>query len=156
TFGGELSHCPGDETPLIDLPNDPLVGKMIGKNKILSVIGQGGMGVVYKAEQILMQRIVAPKMIRSGLSDSGVILRFQQEAKAISSLTHPNIVAVHECGVSEDGSPYLVMEYIDGKTLADEGIELSTEQAVDIFVQLSDALAHAHDKGIVHRDLKPG
>lgn len=156
TFDGELSFCPGDATPLVTLDQDPLLGTMVGKYKILSVIGQGGMGVVYKAEQIVMQRLVALKMIRSGLKDSGVILRFQQEAKAVSALNHPNIVTVYECTVSEDGTPYLVMEYLDGKTLADGDINLNQEQAVDVFIQLCDALAHAHDQGVIHRDLKPG
>jgi len=156
TFDGELSYCPDDASPLYALDHDPLIGTLVGKNRILSVIGAGGMGVVYKAEQILMQRIVAVKMIRSGVKDSGVILRFQQEAKAVSALSHPNIVAVHECSISEDGSPYLVMEYLDGKTLADDDVKLSIKQTVDVFIQLCDALAHAHDQGIVHRDLKPG
>ena len=156
TFDGELSFCPGDATPLVTLDQDPLLGTMVGKYKILSVIGQGGMGVVYKAEQIVMQRLVALKMIRSGLKDSGVILRFQQEAKAVSALNHPNIVTVYECTVSDDGTPYLVMEYLDGQTLADSDIKLNKEQAVDVFIQLCDALAHAHDQGVIHRDLKPG
>lgn len=156
TFDGELSHCPGDATPLVTLDHDPLIGTMVGKYKILSVIGQGGMGVVYKAEQIVMQRLVALKMIRAGVKDSGVILRFQQEAKAISALNHPNIVTVYECTVSDDGTPYLAMEYVDGKTLADSDIRLNPEQSVDIFIQLCDALGHAHEQGVIHRDLKPG
>ena len=114
------------------------------------------MGVVYKAEQIIQQRVVALKMVRSGVRDSGVILRFQQEAKAVSALSHPNIVTVFECAVTDDGTPYLAMEYIDGKTLAESDVKLTIAQAVDVFIQLCDALGHAHEKGVIHRDLKPG
>jgi serine/threonine protein kinase len=156
TFDGELSHCPSDATPLVSIEDDPLIGKLFGKYRIISLIGQGGMGVVYKAEQIIQQRLVALKMIRSGVKDGGVLLRFQKEAKAVSALSHPNIVTVYDFAVNEDGIPYLAMEYIDGKSLADSDVKLSLGQAVDLFIQLCDALGHAHEKGVVHRDLKPG
>jgi serine/threonine protein kinase len=156
TFLGELSHCPSDATPLVSLDPASRIGTLVGKYRIISLIGGGGMGVVYKAEQIVQQRLVALKMIRAGLTDSGIVLRFQQEARAVSSLNHPNIVTVYECAASEDGTPYLAMEYIDGTTLADEKVKLDMNQAVEMFIQLCDALAHAHAQGVIHRDLKPG
>jgi serine/threonine protein kinase len=156
TFSDEVVQCPNDRSHLVKIEDDPLIGTQVGNHKILSVLGQGGMGVVYKAEHLVMQRIDALKMIRSGSMDSRVILRFQREAQTVSTLKHPNIITVYDCQVSEAGMPYLVMEYIEGRTLTDEQLHLSVEQAVEVFIRLSDALAHAHGKGVIHRDLKPG
>lgn len=140
---------------------DPLIGTLVAeKYRILEVIGRGGMGVVYRAEHELMERVVAIKMLLPQLlADENAVPRFQREARAASRLNHPNIIALHDFGLTEDGLPYLVMDYIDGKSLAeilkDEG-QLGVQRSIHIFTQVCDALAHAHDLGIVHRDLKPG
>lgn len=157
TFTGDTTHCPDDKSTLVAVDHGSLIGTMVGTYKILSLIGEGGMGVVYKAEHVVMQRIVALKMMRSGVVGREVIMRFQQEAKAVSALEHPNIVTIYGCEVSEEGNPFLVMEHVDGKTLEDEEVRanLSLEEAVDVFIQLCDALGHAHQKGVIHRDLKP-
>ncbi len=140
---------------------DPLIGTLVHERyRILELIGRGGMGVVYRAEHELMERIVAIKMLLPQLlADENALPRFQREARAASRLNHPNIIALHDFGLTEDGLPYLVMDYIDGKSLADilknEG-QLGVQRTAHIFTQVCDALAHAHELGIIHRDLKPG
>ena len=139
--------------------NDPLIGTTFaGKYQIVSKLGAGGMGGIYKAEHTLMQRAVAIKMLRSHLLDDEVLLRrFQQEARTASQLTHPNAVMLYDFGV-ENRTPYLVMEYIEGGTLsrliADEK-NLELTRVKSIMHQVCGALAEAHRLGIIHRDLKP-
>lgn len=129
------------------------------KYKLQALLGQGGMGAVYKVKNRVLGKTFAVKLLRPELvKDEPAIKRFEQEAKAASSLTHPNLVAVYDYGMAEDGAPYLVMDYLDGVSLEaiikSEG-SLATERAMHIFVQVCDALAHAHGKRIIHRDLKP-
>jgi len=137
-----------------------LVGETFAdRYEILSLLGTGGMSVVYKARHILMKNLVAIKMLLPHMLLSLTNLkRFQQEAQAASALSHPNVMTVHDLGVTADGLPYLIMEYIEGLGLSDilklEG-KLAPMRAMDFFIQASDALALAHDKGIIHRDLKP-
>lgn len=125
--------------------------------RIIEVLGRGGMGVVYKAEHIHMNRLVAMKMmLQQATASPQDHRRFQREAQAASLLNHPNIVAIYDFGFYE-GQAYLCMDYLEGKNL-DEIIEqkpLTVDQFRHIFVQACHALQHAHDKGIVHRDLKP-
>lgn len=139
--------------------NDPLIGTAFaGKYQIVSKLGSGGMGGIYKAEHTLMQRVVAIKMLRSHLLDDEVLLRrFSQEARTASQLTHPNAVMLYDFGV-ENRVPYLVMEYIEGDTLskviaAEKNLDLYRVKS--IMHQVCGALAEAHRLGIVHRDLKP-
>ena len=126
---------------------------------ILSRIGAGGMSEVYKAEHIILQKIVAIKVLhkQQEAQDHG-IERFQQEAKAISTLDHPNIVKVYAFGASETDQLYLVMDYLEGKSLAEilsaEG-HLSWDRATNLVRQIAEGLEQAHSRGIVHRDLKP-
>ncbi len=139
--------------------NDPLIGTAFaGKYQIVSKLGSGGMGGIYKAEHTLMQRAVAIKMLRSHLLDDEVLLRrFRQEARTASQLTHPNAVMLYDFGV-EDRVPYLVMEYIEGDTLSKviaEEKNLDLYRVRSIMHQVCGALAEAHRLGIVHRDLKP-
>jgi serine/threonine protein kinase len=127
--------------------------------EILSVLGTGGMSVVYKARHNLMKNLVAIKMLLPHmLLHPTNLKRFQQEAQAASALSHPNVMTVHDLGVTADGLPYLIMEYIEGCGLSDiikvEG-KLAPARALDFFIQACDGLAVAHDKGIIHRDLKP-
>jgi serine/threonine-protein kinase len=127
--------------------------------EILELIGEGGMGVVYKAKHVLMNRIVAIKMLLEDYAAKPEAMkRFEQEIKAVSSLNHPNILGVYDYGTSEKGQPFLVTEFLQGKSLEaflNEKGKLSLEQAVPIFIQTCTGLAHAHQKGVVHRDLKP-
>lgn len=136
------------------------VGTVLGdRYEILSVIGSGGMGIVYKARHQLMDRLVAVKMLNQDAineADAQLLNRFQQEAKTASMLSHPNIVPVFDYGVFES-NPYLVMDYVEGRSLeeliADGPIPL--KRYFSIFSQAADALSHAHQKGVVHRDIKP-
>ncbi len=140
---------------------EALLGKTIADRYLLEeIIGQGGIGVVYKAKHTLMNRIVAIKMLRSeSLRDERNRQRFQQEAQAISSMNHPNIVSVFDFGFTPDNSAFLVMDYLDGKdldTLIQEQGYLTPEEVVPIFTQICDAMTRTHEQGIIHRDLKPG
>ncbi len=118
------------------------------------------MGVVYQAKHLLMNRIVAIKMLRGEQSgDEKSFERFKQEARAISVLDHPNIVSIHDFGISSQGQPYLVMDFLDGTSLnqvVTSNGPLPWQRAVQIFLQAAAALAHAHKHGILHRDIKPG
>ncbi len=130
------------------------------KYEILDVLGTGGMGVVYKARHLLMKRIVAIKMLHESLTANEVMRkRFEQEAQAISSLNHPNILTVYDFGITEDNKPYLVVEFLEGTSLEeilnDEGA-IGSDRVMHIFKQATSGLAQAHEKGIIHRDLKPG
>lgn len=152
--------CPHDGTILEIDKTQQLIGKVLGGHyQILSAIGAGGMSAVFKARHDMLDRIVAVKIMHSHmLTQQGSLARFQQEAKAASHLTHPNIISVHDFGVSNDEQVYLVMDYLEGISLAELLVEkghLTPERAVPIFMQICDALHHAHHRGIIHRDLKP-
>lgn len=127
--------------------------------EIIEQIGQGGMGVVYKARHLLMKRIVAIKMLHEMLVASEIARkRFDQEVQAISALNHPNILTVYDSGVTEDGKPFLVVEFLEGLTLQellDTSERLPVERAIPIFKQACSGLFEAHEKGIIHRDIKP-
>jgi serine/threonine-protein kinase len=130
-----------------------------GRYEILSLIGEGSMSHVYKASHSLMQRLVAIKMLKSHLSsDPAMLMRFQQESKAVGVLSHANIVSIYDCGITSDGQPYLVMDLIEGESLASrltrQG-KLPTEEAIEITSAVASGLAHAHGHGIIHRDVKP-
>ncbi|GEM_PF-2707443 len=139
---------------------DPFVGTVLAdRYDILAVAGRGGMGVVYKARQELIDRIVAIKMLKSDLtSDDQSVRRFQLEAKAASRLHHPNVITIHDFGVAGSGQPYIVMDFIEGESLADiikrEG-RVNIHRAVPIFLQACSALEHAHRQHVIHRDVKP-
>jgi serine/threonine-protein kinase len=125
--------------------------------EILEVIGRGGMGVVYKARQVKLNRLVAIKMIWAGADGTDWAQgRFGVEAEAVARLQHPNIVQIHEVG-EEGGRPYLVLEYVGGGTLAQtlHGTPLAPQRAAELALTLARAVQHAHGHGIVHRDLKP-
>ncbi len=160
---GALRRTAGDsEEELTEFPDehDAFVGTIFAdRYEIVSIIGKGGMSVVYKANHLLMKNLVAVKMLlpHTLLSPTN-LKRFQQEAQAASALNHPNVITVHDLGVTPGGLPYLVMEYVDGAGLSDiirkEG-KLDPARCLDMFICACDALAAAHDKGIIHRDLKP-
>ncbi len=160
-FDTHVSVCPHDSTPLKAITTDPFVGTLlIGKYEVLSSIGKGGMSVVYKARNRLINSTVAIKTLKADfVSDQELFARFSQEAAALKRLTHPNIVTVHEFGVSANGQPFLVMDYLEGEPLS-EAIErlgrIPVKRCLKIFIQVCDALAHAHSHKIIHRDVKPG
>src|SRR5262249_15440844 len=129
--------------------------------EIFEVLGHGGMGIVYKARQISLNRIVAIKMLIPQHRDNPRSLaRFQAEAKAAAALDHPNIVGIYQIGDCPLG-PYFVMEYVEGKTLQSiidcQGKQrhFSIPWVIDVMVQVADALQYAHSRGVIHRDLKP-
>jgi WD40 repeat protein/serine/threonine protein kinase len=132
--------------------------KEIGPFRILAKIAEGGMGVVYKAEQLKpVRRAVALKVIKLGMHSREVVARFEAERQALAMMDHPNIAKVFDGGLTPSGQPYFVMELIEGLpllTFCDNGT-LTSEQRLDLFIPICHALQHAHQKGIIHRDLKP-
>lgn len=139
---------------------ESLVGFVLDDQyEILSVIGQGGMSVVYKARHMMMHKVVAVKTLLPHLMmHPASIERFRQEAQAASNLSHPNIVTVHNYGLGANSQPYIVMDFLEGQSLAEvirSNGALPIERACHIFVQIADALSVAHKNKVVHRDLKP-
>ncbi|HET9793953.1 MAG TPA: serine/threonine-protein kinase, partial [Thermoanaerobaculia bacterium] len=133
-------------------------GTRLGPYEILSALGAGGMGEVYRARDTRLDREVAIKVLPEHLSSNPDLrARFEREAKAISALTHPHICTLHDVG-NQDGVEYLVMECIEGQSLAErlESGALPPEQVIRFGIEIADALEAAHRQGIVHRDLKPG
>ena len=134
-----------------------MIGENLSHFRVVSKLGQGGMGVVYRGVDLDLDRPVAIKVLPPGAQqDEDTVGRFLREAKTASKLQHPSITTIYEFGV-KDNIRYLVMEYIEGKTLREmlAGGPLSVRQALDIAIQAADALTVAGEKNIVHRDLKP-
>jgi serine/threonine protein kinase len=140
---------------LRSLPTNPMIGQTISHYKILEKLGEGGMGVVYKAEDTTLDRFVALKFLPPNLqAGDQEKARFLQEAKAAAALNHPNICSV--IAIEErDGRMFIVMEFVDGQTLRDKRGSITFKQAIDFGIQIAEGLAAAHEKGIVHRDIKP-
>src|ERR1700688_915551 len=139
-------------------PMPILPGRRLGPYEILTAIGAGGMGEVYKARDTRLDRIVAIKVLSADLADRADLReRFEREAKAIASLNHPHICTLYDVG-HEDGTDFLVMEYLEGETLAQRLSKgpLPLEEVLQYAIEIADALDKAHRKGITHRDLKPG
>ena len=133
-------------------------GKKLGPYELVSPIGAGGMGEVYKARDTRLDRTVAIKVLPSHLTaNPDLKARFEREAKAISGLQHPNICVLHDVG-AQDGVDFLVMEYLEGETLAERISRkpLTQDEVLKIGIEVADALDRAHHSGIIHRDLKPG
>src|SRR5215467_2827778 len=133
-------------------------GTRLGPYEILAPLGAGGMGEVWKARDTRLERTVAVKVLPQHLSvSSEVRQRFEREAKTISQLSHPHICALYDVG-NQDGVEYLVMEFLEGETLAGRLLRgaLPLEQTLRYGIEIADALDKAHRQGIVHRDLKPG
>ncbi|HEY9682626.1 MAG TPA: protein kinase [Oculatellaceae cyanobacterium] len=152
-----VSVCPNDGHPVQMAKEDPLVGNILADRfEVLAKLGEGGMSAVYKARHMLMDRIVAIKLLFA--SDIQSLKRFQLEAKLACNLNHINIVSVFDFGVSNKGQPYLVMDYLEGRSLGDcvkvDG-PMQLDRALGIFTQACDALTYAHKRDVIHRDLKP-
>ena len=144
--------------PVLDAGANPGTLGRIGPYQLISLLGAGGMGEVYKAEREDPRKQVALKLIRRGLDPAETVQRFHSERQILANLDHPYIARVLDGGTTEDGRPYLVMEYIEGKPLdrycADE--ELSIAQRLDLFIKICSAVELSHQKLIAHLDLKPG
>jgi len=147
------------EAAVLQRLEDPLIGRTLaGKYKIEKLIKTGGMGSVYRGKHVLMDKTVAIKVLRPALAgDDTVVARFSREAKAASKISHPHAVSVTDFGEAENGVVFLVMEYLDGRTLKEvivsEG-RLSLDRTVNIVRQVAGALDAAHAQGVIHRDLK--
>src|SRR5215207_1910255 len=134
-----------------------MIGKNISRYRILGQVGEGGMGVVYVAEDTVLGRRVAVKIPHAGRDESHYRARFLREARAVSKLRHPNIAAVHDFGETEEGQPFIVMELVSGQTLGEllSGPGISVARAVEVTGEVARALSEAHRLGVVHRDIKP-
>jgi serine/threonine protein kinase/dienelactone hydrolase len=142
-----------DDSPLSEGP-----GTVIGRYKLLEKIGEGGMAVVYMAEQTEpICRKVALKIIKLGMDTKSVIARFEAERQALAMMDHPNIATVLDAGATETGRPYFVMELVTGVSITEycDKNNLSTKERLSLFIQVCNAVQHAHQKGIIHRDIKP-
>ena len=148
---------PSDTMRLPGIPSEK-PGDRIGRYKLLQQIGEGGCGVVYMAEQEEpVRRRVALKVIKLGMDTKSVIARFEAERQALALMDHPNIAKVLDAGATETGRPYFVMELVRGIKITDycDQNNLSTQERLDLFIQVCQAIQHAHQKGIIHRDIKP-
>jgi serine/threonine-protein kinase len=161
-FLEHLVHCPNDGTTLMTFKTgeDTWEGKVLdGRYRIDEQLGKGGIGIVYRAHDMVTNASVALKMLQEGLDlDPVSVRRFEQEVKATSHLHHEHLVEWRESGIAPTGQPYLVLELLSGRSLWDElkkNGPLSAPLAVHIFCQAAEALQYCHEQDIVHRDLKP-
>lgn len=148
---------PGDYRPKFIPPTVEELAPHFPQLEILEVLGHGGMGIVYKARQVDLDRFVALKILRPSISlDQGFAERFLREARALAKLTHPNIITVFDFG-RKDSLYYFIMEFVDGTNLrqVERSGQLSPAAALEIVPQVCSALQYAHDNGVVHRDIKP-
>lgn len=151
----------GPVSPAVDSLLDSRTVKIpdaIGPYRILRKVGEGGMAIVYLAEQAEpVRRRVALKVIKPGLDSGQVLQRFEAERQALAVMDHPNVAKVFDAGTTIDGRPYFVLEYVDGHTITEhcDLNRLKIEQRLNLFLQVCQAVQHAHQKGVIHRDLKP-
>jgi eukaryotic-like serine/threonine-protein kinase len=134
------------------------VGAVVGPYKLLQLIGEGGMGEVWRAEQTHpIRRTVAIKLIKPGMDSRAVLARFEQERQALALMNHPNVARVLDAGTTDTGRPYFVMEHVPGEPITAfcDRHRYTTAQRLALFVQACEAVQHAHQKAIIHRDLKP-
>ncbi|HEV3262925.1 MAG TPA: serine/threonine-protein kinase, partial [Gemmataceae bacterium] len=153
---GDFSPVPEEEGAALLLRELP--GTVIGPYKLLQQIGEGGMGVVFMAEQTQpVQRKVALKIIKPGMDSRQVIVRFEAERQALAMMDHVNIARVFDAGATESGRPYFVMELVHGVPITKycDDNHLTPRERLELFVPVCQAIQHAHQKGIIHRDIKP-
>jgi tetratricopeptide (TPR) repeat protein/predicted Ser/Thr protein kinase len=146
---------------LTAISGGPWLPRRIGHYRIVRLLGEGGMGSVYEAEQDQPRRLVALKVIRTGQATAELLRRFELESEALARLQHPGIAQVYEAGTSDEGfgpQPYFAMEFIQGQTLREFAAERAPDirQRLELMARICDAVEHAHQHGIIHRDLKPG
>ena len=142
-------------------PTGPRLPVAIGRYKVIGLIGEGGMGSVYEAEQEHPRRIVALKVIKPGFANVELLRRFERESQVLARLQHPGIAQIYEAGAAATGfgpQPHFAMEFIHGVPLREyaDAHQLSTRQRLELIAKVCDAVEHAHQRGIIHRDLKPG
>jgi eukaryotic-like serine/threonine-protein kinase len=169
-FGAHDEGGPGDasaeraedlETPLFTRtirPSDTLAGTVIGSYRLLQLLGHGGMGEVWLAEQQQpVRRRVAIKLIKAGMDTREVVARFESERQALALMDHPAIAKVFDAGSTPEGRPYFVMEYVSGVAVTDycDKHKLTMRQRLELFVRVCEGVQPAHQKAILHRDLKP-
>jgi len=154
----EKSNPDNPESTLIGTAAESTSGGQIGTYRLLRVLGEGGMGQVWLAEQKApIQRTVALKLIKAGMDTKAVVARFESERQALALMDHPNIAQVFEAGSTPEGRPYFVMEYVPGLPITEycDKHRLAMKERLELFMQACDAVQHAHQKAIIHRDLKP-
>lgn len=150
-----------DDAPPIgthEISDKEMIGRMVGPYRLLAVLGEGGIGVVYLAEQLHpVSRRVAVKVVKPGMDSRQVIARFEAERQALALMDHPNIAKVLDAGESDDGHPYFVMELVQGARITAfcDTERLDVRQRLSLFLPVCHAVQHAHQKGVIHRDLKP-
>jgi serine/threonine protein kinase/tetratricopeptide (TPR) repeat protein len=147
------SASTGARNPLEESPGD-----WIGPYKLLSILGEGGMGMVYLADQARpVKRLVALKIIKPGMDSKRVLARFEAEQQALALMDHPHVAHVYDAGLAPSGRPYFVMEHVKGLPLTEhcDKYRLTIEQRLQLFLHVCEAVQHAHQKGIIHRDIKP-
>jgi serine/threonine protein kinase/tetratricopeptide (TPR) repeat protein len=156
---GDFLVAPLDGVPKsTSSPVSGRVGDRVGRYKLLEQIGEGGCGIVFKADQEEpVRRQVALKLVKPGMDTKGVVARFEAERQALALMEHPNIAQIFDAGATESGRPYFVMELVQGVKITDycDQNSLTTRARLALFVEICDAVQHAHQKGIIHRDLKP-
>lgn len=153
-LGRKIDEALAEPEPLVEF--EP--GEQVGRYRIVRKLGEGGMGVVYAARQMdPVRRDVALKLIKAGLDTREVIARFESERQALALMNHANVARVLDAGATERGRPYFVMEFVKGAPITEhcDRHQLSIEERIELFMQVCDAVQHAHQKGIIHRDLKP-
>jgi serine/threonine protein kinase/tetratricopeptide (TPR) repeat protein len=154
----DLEPAAPRESATLHEPNSERPGTVICPYKLLEQIGEGGMGLVFMAEQAQpVRRTVALKVLKPGMETRQVVARFEAERQALAIMDHPHIAKVHDAGVTESGRPYFVMELVRGVPITQYCDErrLSTRQRLELFVIVCQAVQHAHQKGVIHRDIKP-
>jgi serine/threonine-protein kinase len=162
-FGPDAAFCPFDGIKLEPAPFDPGTDVLPGATRdgryeLIEVLGEGGMGRVYKVRHVALERTFAMKVLRRELAtDEGLVTRFLDEVRATAAVTHPNVVQIMDCGVLTSGAPYFVMELLLGTTLRQilNGGPLSIERGIPIVRRVAAALGAAHAARVIHRDLKP-
>jgi eukaryotic-like serine/threonine-protein kinase len=147
-------------SPSTVAPDRALPAK-VGRYRILRVLGEGGMGVVYEAEQQYPRRIVALKLMQPGVATAELLRRFEHESRVLGRLQHPGIAQIYEAGTADAGfgpQPYFAMEFVRGQSLCDyaQALHLNVPQRLELIIKICDAVQHAHQRGVIHRDLKPG
>ncbi len=155
-MGVALEDEPGGDSSSVPVAEGP--GAVIGRYQLLELLGEGGMGRVYLAEQEEpVRRKVALKIVKLGMDTMQVVARFRAEQQTLAMLDHPNIARVFDAGTTESGRPYFVMEFVEGAPITDycDTHRLSLDERLELFLQVCRAIQHAHQKGVLHRDVKP-